>query len=120
MKDEDENNTNVDPRAKFVGTWSCKETCNLDNTSSTFTITISENANNSSEILISNFSQLSPSVEARAIVSGSSLSFPQQQVSSFEIVSGNGTFDSKGTTINLNYFLNDGGQTDGYSAVCTK
>ena len=116
--------TTDDPRSKFIGTWTCRETCIVNGQSSgapqTFTITISNNPANSSQILISNFNLLGATTKAIAIVSDYNLVFPQQNISAFQIISGNGTMDAKGALINMSYSINDGAQIYNYTAVLTK
>ncbi len=119
-KDDNTDPTEDDPRAKFEGTWNCKETCKKDGTYVTFAVTISKSTSNSTEILIANFNQLGSTENIRAIVTGYNFTVPQQPTSTNYQVSGSGTMDGKKTSMSMSYSVNDGAQTDEYTAVLTK
>lgn len=106
-----------DARDKFVATWTCRETCGGQTV--TFQVSIEKNASNSTEILIDNFNQLGTSNKAKGIVAGANITIAQQNVGGFA-VNGSGSIDTKQTTINLSYNVDDGAQTEVYSAVLTK
>lgn len=118
---EDKNNTKpaADPRDVFVGSWLTKESCSGTPTISTFTITVSLVSSNTTEVNFSNFNQLGSSFAAIASVSGTSATFPSQVVSG-NTISGSGSINSAGNEVNLTYTVNDGAQTDSYTAKLTK
>ncbi|MFA6923940.1 MAG: hypothetical protein WC223_06765 [Bacteroidales bacterium] len=120
-KDDNTNTSNEDPRTKFEGTWTCKETCKKDGSFTAFPVTISKNTSNSTEILIANFNNLGQTDNLHAIITGYNFTIPQQSYTSSNYpVSGSGAIDSKQTSINMNYLVNEGAQTDEYTAVLTK
>ena len=104
----------------LVGTWTCLEICKKDNTSSTFTVTISKGASNS-QIIITDFAHLGSSATATATISGNNIDFASQTVSTCSLTNASGTINDKKTTINLDYTIDDGsGIVDDYSATLTK
>ena len=111
-------NPDTDIRDKFVASWLCNETSKL-NGQSTFTVAISLNPSNSSEVLIANFYLFGNDEKARALVTGNSITIPSQSFCN-HIISGSGFIDNNKTTINWDYYVNDGQQTDTCSAVYTK
>ncbi|MDD5569867.1 MAG: hypothetical protein PHD97_01800 [Bacteroidales bacterium] len=120
-KKDDENDTpEDDPRVKFEGNWTCKETCKKDGSTVTFSVTISKSTSSSSDILIANFNQLGSAEKISAVVAGYNLTIPQQTTSTGYQISGSGTMDSKKTSISMSYSVNDGAQTDDYTAALTK
>jgi hypothetical protein len=109
---------NTDPRDKFVGSWLCNESSHLNGASS-FTVTISNNPSNSSQILIANFYQLGTSQKVYGVVAGSNVSIPSQTLSSVTI-KGDGSIASNNTKINWNYIADDGADKDTCTAVYSK
>jgi len=105
----------ADPRDKFVGSWSCTEISHLNGTS-TFTVPISLNATNSSQILFGNFYQIG---QVYGVVAGNNVTVPSQSVSNCNI-RGTGTITNNNTRINWNYNVNDGADTDTCTAVYNK
>ena len=107
---------NVDPREKFLGGWTCKETIGANTI--TFTINISSYGESDS-VRISNFSGYGNTAVALGLVTGNSLQIPNQQIGITNIpVQGSGTYSSQGGNekISMNYL------TDGQSAtaVCNR
>jgi hypothetical protein len=96
------------------GSWTCKET--IDGSSSSFTVTISL-SDTDSKIYIDNFNQLD--IRVYALISGSSLTIPQQTVDGFKI-SGSGTVSSDNQTIHWTYSVYDGADTESVTAVYSK
>ena len=119
-KDDDTNTDESDPRAKFEGSWTCRETCKGDGSTSTFAVTITKSSSNTSEILMSNFNSLGSAEKIRAAVSGYNLTIPQQASTTNYQISGSGSMNDKKTSINMSYSVNDGSVTDEYTAVLTK
>ncbi len=108
----------TDPRDKFVGSWSCNENSHQMGTS-TFTVTISLNSGNSSQIYVANFYQLGTSQKVYAVVAGDNATIPDQSVSGVS-VKGSGSITSSNTKIDWNYYVNDGADIDTCTAVFTK
>ncbi|MFH0864666.1 MAG: hypothetical protein V1904_00620 [Bacteroidota bacterium] len=117
--DPDDNNPpdDTDPRDKFVGSWSCNENSS-QNGISTFTVTISLNTGNSTQIYLSNFYGLT-SNQVYAVIAGNSATIPSQTVSTFTI-NGSGTMSSANTKIDWSYNVNDGADIDNCTAVFSK
>ena len=105
----------ADPRDKFVGSWSCSEVSH-QNGSSTFTVPISLNANNSSQLLLGNFYQMG---QVYGVVAGTNVTVPSQSVSSCNIW-GSGNITNNNTRINWNYYVDTGADIDTCTAVCNK
>ena len=113
---ETNNNSPVDPRSKFVGTWLCNETTHLLG-NSTYSVTISLNPNNSAQILIANMYQLSTTHQAYGIVANSSVTIPVQNVAWCSI-NGSGTMINS-SQIKWNYYIS-GSVVDTCTAIYTK
>ncbi|MEI8201539.1 MAG: hypothetical protein WCH34_00890 [Bacteroidota bacterium] len=114
----DPNTTNptADDRDKYVGNWTCVET---PAAKVSFSVSISKNPGNSSEVLISNFNLLGVDVKPYATVSGTTLTIPTQWVcSNTTKLYGNGILvnDAK---INLQYTVIDTDSAS-YNATYTK
>jgi len=114
----DTNTTSSDPRSNFTGNWTCVEASHLNGNSS-FTVTISLNPNNSSQILLANFYHLGTNQSVYGIVANTNVTVPQQTVNGIK-VSGSGNLANNNTKINWNYFANDGADIDTCTAVYTK
>jgi hypothetical protein len=107
-----------DPRDKFVGSWSCVENSHL-NGNSTFSVTVSLNPNNSSQILLANFYQIGTSQKVYGIVANNNVTVPSQTINSLS-VRGSGNITANNTKINWNYYVDDGADIDTCSAVYSK
>ena len=117
-KDDSNNNNSTDPRDKFVGSWLCKETSHLHG-STTYNVTISLNSTNSIQVYINNF--YGANVKPYGVVANNYVTISDQSLGSFPHVSGSGSMSSSNTsTINWNYYVNDGADIDTCSAVYTK
>ena len=114
----DNNSTSSDPRDNYTGNWNCSEVSHL-NGSSAFTVTISLNPNNSSQIYLANFYHLGTNQKVYGIVANTNVTIPQQTVNSIKI-SGSGTLTNNNTKINWNYYANDGADIDTCTAVYSK
>lgn len=108
---------NTDARDKYVGKWLCNETSKVSGTTS-YTINISKSGSSSSEIMIDHFYDLQ--AQARASVSGNSISIPYQQLGSIGFASGSGNLSSTGTSLSMSYTTNVAGNKDTCTAVCSK
>lgn len=108
----------TDPRDKFVGNWTCNEN-STQNGSSTFTVNISLNSGNSTQIYIANLYALGTSNKVYAVVAGDNATIPQQNIGSYT-ANGSGSMYSNDTKIDFDYYMNDGADKDTCSAVFTK
>lgn len=115
-KDDDDLNPDTDQRDKFVGYWTANENSALAGTNS-HTVNIIKSTNNSSEILLNNFSGLS--VSARASVNNNLLTIPFQQIGQIGFTKGSGTLTSA-SNISLSYTTTTGTSRDSSTAVYTK
>lgn len=110
---------NSDSRDKFAGTWQCKENSRINGTSS-FTVIISKDSSNSSQVKIANFYMYGLSEHAIANVSGRNISIPKQTLCN-NLIHGDGYIDNSETTINFEYVIDDGsGEIDSCTAIFTK
>jgi hypothetical protein len=108
----------TDPRDKFVGSWTCAENSTQNGTSS-FTVNVSLNSGNSSQILMANFYQLGSSKTVYAVVAGDNATAASQTVGGVTI-KGDGSITTNDTKMNWNYTANDGADIDTCTAVFTK
>jgi hypothetical protein len=105
-----------DPRDNFTGTWTVNETSSLYGTNN-YTVTISYDPNNSTQVLISNFYHFGMEFNAYAITTINSITIPQQEVCNHNV---QGTGQRDKNKITWNYTVNDGADLDQVSAVYTK
>ena len=102
----DEEDPNADPRDKFLGTWKVDETCSRMN----YTVTISYDPSNSTQVLISNFgnpgSGYNPAV---GFVVGNDIYISSQTIGPSWTASGEGTYNGGNETIGWTYSLKIGG-----------
>ena len=104
----------VDDRDTFLGTWNVNETCNRI----PYQVSIIKDPSNSSQVIINNFWLIGPGEKAPyAIVAGSSIVIPQQNIYNNEktIVKGSGILNKN--IIEWEYTVNDG--ADLYTCVAT-
>ena len=109
----------TDDRDYFIGNWMAEETSTLFPDPITFTVKITADPNDESQVLLSNFYHLGSAAADRvkAQVGSSTITIPQQTVCDVVI---NGTGILSGKKINLNYFVNDGAEVDQVTAVYSK
>lgn len=103
-----------DDRDLFLGTWNVNETCNRG----AYQVTITKDPTNSSQVIINNFWLIGPNEKAPyAIVAGSNIVIPQQNIYNDEktIVKGSGVLDED--IIEWEYTVNDG--ADLYTCTAT-
>jgi hypothetical protein len=97
--DEDPNPD--DPAAKFLGEWKVDESCTRGN----YTVTITADPGNSSQVLLENFGNPGPGYDqAVGIVTTNSINVSSQTIGEGWTVSGKGTYQSDGT-ISWDYTL---------------
>lgn len=114
--EEDAADPSVDDREKFLGGWLCKETIN--GSISTFPITVSS-FGESDTVRISNFSNYGNTAVALGLVSGNSLTIPNQEIGITNIpVQGSGIYVNQGANEKINMtYTSDGNSA---TAVCTR
>lgn len=113
-EEDDPLNPSADSREKFTGSWLCSETIN--SSLSTFTIEF-VNLGDADSVYIYNFANTGTSQKAVGLVSGNSLTIPNQTIGITPVpVNGTGVLNSSNNKITLNYTY-DG---DAASATCTR
>lgn len=108
-----------DPVEKFLGSWKCSEKSTLYG-SFNYNMTISRNPQNSTEILISHFYNHQSNVRATALVTGSTLTIPRQNITSSIEVQGNGSYNLSQGTVSLNYTARTQADQDNVAVVLTR
>ncbi|MFO7977135.1 MAG: hypothetical protein R6U64_00630 [Bacteroidales bacterium] len=109
----------ADPMEKFLGTWNVEESSTIYGDGFVYTVSITPNPQNSSEVLISNFYYQGDNVQARALIAGNVITIIEQSICDDSIiVKGSGTWISG--RINLQYTANTGADLDEVSAVYTR
>ena len=96
-----DDNADLNPMDKFLGTWSVSDNAVRLN----YQVTISANPLNSAEVLLSNFADLGKS--AVGLVVGNTIVVEGQTLVGSYSVSGTGSYVSD-TKLSFNYELNDG------------
>lgn len=115
---EEDNSPSGDERSAFTGNWICAEQSKLYGTSS-YPVTISLIGDNDS-VTIKNFYQLGNNINAVALISGSALTLPFQDISNGIKIQGSGFLTNNDTKINLTYYTDDAGLKDTVTAVYSK
>lgn len=111
--DDNEADPNIpgSDRDKFTGDWLCKETV-TGSAPTTFTITIQKHGDDDT-LYVYNFNNIGAPFRAIWLVSGNSVTIPNQNISQVDIA-GSGLFSNN--KINLNYTSD----TESVSALCTQ
>ena len=86
---------------------------------SSFTVPVSLDPNNSSQICLANFYQFGFSQKVYGVVTSNTVTIPNQTVSG-KSVRGSGTITTNNTKINWNYYVDDGADIDTCTAVFSK
>lgn len=115
--DDQNDEPNVDDRNKFVGNWTCVE----QETQLTYTVTISKSVTNQNQIFLKNFHHFGDNESATGIVSGYSITLPEQWLCNNEwFVKGSALMGSNQNTITFNYIVKGGVINDTIKAIYTK
>jgi hypothetical protein len=114
--EEDPIEPDVDPREKFLGTWSVQEKIGGQITGA-YQSNVSTDPSNTSRIRIGNIFNLGAGTSVNALVAGNSIDISSQTVTGITI-EGNGLFANNGFT--LNYTANDGTGAQSVEAVYSK
>lgn len=109
--EETNNDPDTDPRAQYLGTWTCTE-------AATYSVVISLDPSNSSQILIKNFHMFGSNESAYAIATSNNLTLPYQTILN-NTVNGSGTLINN-NKINMKYYVNNQTDIDTINAVYTK
>ncbi len=120
LPDEDLDPNAGDIREKFVGTWRFTETPigrALDAVS--YTVTISYDPGNSSQVLLKNFAQVGGQYSAYGIVTNNRITIPSQELAQGFTVSGTGTMAGS-TSMDWEYTTIAGSTMESFTAVATK
>ena len=89
----------VDPKDKFIGTWNVREEIGNQVTGN-YTSLVTNNPNNTSQIIINNIYNLGATANISALVANNSLSISQASITGISIF-GSGTYSGSGFIINL-------------------
>jgi hypothetical protein len=116
--DDDDDDTG-DARDLFIGSWRCRETSSIFGIS-TYTVKLTKNQDNHTQVLLENFYQFGPDDYAYAIVSANEIMIPRQTFCDHTL-SGKGVIDSKGLIIDWDYVVeNQGAEIDSCYATYEK
>lgn len=108
-----------DPRDKFIGSWLFNETPAARNIDATFTVTISYDAGNSSQVMLRNFAQAGGMYSAYGIVTSNRITVPEQEMAPGFIVEGSGTMSTT-TSMDWEYTITAGGDMESFTATASK
>jgi hypothetical protein len=108
-----------DPRDKFLGSWLFNETPGARNIDATYTVTISYDAGNSSQVMLRNFARAGGQYSAYGIVTSNRITIPTQEMAPGFIVEGSGTMSTT-TKMNWEYTITAGGDMESFTATASK
>jgi hypothetical protein len=109
-----------DDRDKFVGTWRFDETkVSRSVDAINYTVTISYDPGNTSQVLLRNFANVGGSYSAYGIVTSNRITIPSQEITSGFRVSGSGTMSNL-STMSWEYTIIAGSDMESFTAVATK
>lgn len=115
--DEDLDPLDGDTRDKYTGTWLFAESPASRNTS--YSVTISLDPSNSSQVLLKNIGNLGSSYSAYGIVTTSSITVPSQEIYSGITIEGTGILSSA-DVMEWDYSITGGGDIEYYVATATR
>ncbi len=106
-----------DIRDPFVDSWTLNENSSQIG-QTTYTVHITKSTTNESQVLIENFYNIGFGIKAKADISGSSVTIPQQTYNGSQL---NGSGSKTGTnTISLTYYMNNGSSIDTCTATLSR
>lgn len=108
-----------DIRDKFLGTWRFNETPAARNVDASYTVTISYDESNSSQVILRNFANAGGNFSAYGIVTSSRITIPAQEMAPGFEVEGSGLMTSS-TSMNWEYTITAGGDEESFTALATK
>jgi hypothetical protein len=103
-----------DVREKYVASWTCTEVGGMP----PYTVTISLDPSNSSQVLLGNFHYFGAGEHAKAIATANNLTIPSQELCA-NTISGSGTLTTT-TKITMKYYVNNHSTIDTVNATYTK
>jgi len=103
----------TDPRANYTYTWTCQELGGL-----TYSVVITEDPANSTQVLMGNFHMLGVNEKAYAIATANNLTIPSQELCN-NTINGSGTL-TNANKITLKYYVNNHSTIDTINATYTK
>jgi hypothetical protein len=115
--DEDLGPITGDDRDKFTGTWMFSESPAARSIS--YSVTISNDPSNSSQVLLKNFGNMGHSYSAYGIVTSKAIYIPSQEMSDGLFVEGNGTLIST-DNMSWTYNIEGGGDSEDYEATAVR
>ncbi len=115
--DEDLDPISGDSRDKFLGTWIFSESPALRSTS--FSVTISYDPSNSSQVLLKNMGNFGYSISAYGIVTSNNIYIPSQEIYPGMTISGSGSMSSS-ERMDWEYTITGGGDSEDFKAIATK
>ncbi|HLN52465.1 MAG TPA: hypothetical protein VK212_02080 [Lentimicrobium sp.] len=115
--DEDLGPITGDDRDKFNGTWLFSESPAARSIS--YSVTISDDPSNSSQVLLKNFGNMGNSYSAYGIVTSNSIYVPSQEMSDGLFVEGEGSLTSA-DNMSWTYTIEGGGDSENYEATASK
>ena len=112
------NNTSpTDPKAKWIGSWTCQETAGAN--PGTYTIHISDSVG-TTYVTIENLYNSGFQTKVKGNISSSNITIANQPLGSGAYtIYGSGSMVSN-TSVNLNFSVNDGSTIDNVTALLTK
>lgn len=109
-----------DPRDKFTGTWRFTENQIVKSPDAiSFTVTITYDPNNTSQVLLRNFAQLGGQFAPYGIVTSNRITIPSQDVGQGFLISGSGTM-SGSSQMDWDYTTIAGGDKESFTATASK
>ncbi len=108
-----------DPRDKFIGSWTFNETPAARGIDATYTVTISNDAGNSSQVMLRNFASAGGMYSAYGIVTSNRITIPSQEMAPGFIIEGSGTMSTT-TSMDWEYTITAGGDMDSFTATASK
>lgn len=109
-----------DPRDKMTGTWQFVENSKKNGQSISYTVYISKDPGNSSQVILENFGNPGTSdIQSTGIATSSQIVVTEQTLSNGWVIEGSGKLDGT-ETMNWSYSIIAGGDIEQYTAVASK
>ncbi|NTW23885.1 MAG: hypothetical protein HGA37_04220 [Lentimicrobium sp.] len=108
-----------DPRDKFLGSWNFNESPASRDIDASYSVTISYDASNSSQVLLRNFASAGGQYSAYGIVTSNRITVPSQEMAPGFIVEGSGTMSSL-DAMDWEYSIEAGGDLENFTAFASK
>ncbi len=115
--DEDLDPIDADSRDKFTGTWLFSEAPAARSIS--YSVTVSKDPTNSSQVILKNFGNFGNSYSAYGIVTSSRIVVPTQEIYPGMAIDGDGSMPSS-SLMEWSYSIEGGGELEEYVATATK